>query len=236
MTLTLLRPAEPDTVSVGRKAPSDDRLAADALRTSPWAWTIAGCTCSARRTASWSVTSGGAAAGCCAASCTTRSPMPTMLLLTSIRAILLLTLMLLFLDQSQVPLALPGGQLRADLGADHRADRIKARMHLTPQRFHLGPMPRQDGAHGVLLEAREVQLVVQVPDHAFGATAVAAMRVAPSGDAPPGRAARHEHGSEQDGGPRLRPVEHHDGDSPLAAATDERGEHDAGIGGTGSGD
>src|SRR5437879_1873312 len=65
MRPTLLRAAELAVVTVGRKAPQAARSPAEALRTSPRAWMTAGCTSSARRTASASVTCCG---GCCAAS------------------------------------------------------------------------------------------------------------------------------------------------------------------------
>src|SRR5437762_10374930 len=55
---------EPLAVIVGKNAPAAERWSAPAVRTSPRAWTMDGCTSSARRTASASEIS---SCGCCAA-------------------------------------------------------------------------------------------------------------------------------------------------------------------------
>src|SRR6266496_63602 len=209
----------------GRNSPLLASMETWALRRVPWACTIAGCTCSARRTASWRVTACGLppppAAGCCAASGVASSPPPgaTMIIhrilpLASIPVrvgtVLPLTLMLLLGEESHVLLALRRRELAADLAADHRADRVETRMYFTPQRFHLGPVPRQDRSHRVLLGVRQAQVVVQIVDHGVGPAATTA-RVAPGGDPPARRPARHEHGDEQGHRPGIRSIEHHDG-------------------------
>src|SRR6266496_1979593 len=217
---------EPPVVNVGRNAPLLARIPAPALRTSPCACTIAGCTCKARRTASWSVTCCGppAAAGCCAASGAARNPtaatmiirrmLPLASIPVRVGTVLPLTLMLLLGEESHVLRALRRRELAADLAADHRADRVEARMYFTPQRFHLGPVPRQDRPHRVLLGVREAQVVVQIVDHGVG-PAAATVRVAPGGNAPARRPARYEHRDEQGHGPGIRSIEHHDGLSSL---------------------
>src|SRR6266516_2055747 len=213
---------EPPVVNVGRKAPLLARMAAPALRTSPCACTIAGCTCSARRTASWRVTACGLppTAGCCAASGAVRNPaaatiiirrmLPLASIPVRVGTILPLTLMLLLGEESHVLRALRRRELAADLAADHRANRVEARMYFAPQRFHLGPVPRQDRPHRVLLGVRQAQVVVQIVDHGVG-PAAATVRVAPGGDAPTRRPARHEHRDEQGHRPGIRSIEHHDG-------------------------
>src|SRR3989442_14854924 len=112
-----------------------------------------------------------------------RRMLPLASVLVCVGTVLPLTLMLLLGEESHVPLALRGGQLAADLAVDHRADRVEAGMYFAPQRFHFGPVPRQDRPHGVLLGGREAQLVVQVVDHGVGSAAVPA-GVAPRGDPP----------------------------------------------------
>src|SRR5438309_2106713 len=110
---------------LGRNSPLLASMDSWALRTVPCACTIAGCTCSARRTASWSVTCCGPAAGCCAATRAAKSPavattmirrmLPLASVPVRVGTVLLLMLMLLLGEESHVLIALPRRQLPADL-------------------------------------------------------------------------------------------------------------------------
>src|SRR5437899_11668276 len=126
----------------------------------PRASTTAGCTSSARCTASASV-SCRTCCTCCAAATGTSAKGASaaggrggdcrILLVLLTRAVGPTTLMLEACDKVAVAALLRRGQLRVDLPMDRGTERVDAGMDQVPERIHFRAMALEDGADGVLL-------------------------------------------------------------------------------------
>jgi hypothetical protein len=120
-------------------------------------------------------------------------------------------MMLSLVDQLLMAYPLLRCELPIDLGAHARFDGIESRPDLRPEGVGLGPMARDDGAHGIPLRGAQVQLTAEVRNERVGTAptgtpALVAFRGCAT--APPGETAGEEHGGKQADGSEFRSIQH----------------------------